>query len=169
MDRQQVGAMQSLLPLAADIGARLKARGETVAVSESSAGGLISAALLAAPGASAWYRGGGVIYTPQAFRGLLGLRREDLGGLRSSTEPYARLLARTIAGKLDAHWGLCETGASGPTGNGYGDAAGHTCVALAGPGKFEVSRTLETGLTDRPENMRRFAEEALILLQSALT
>ncbi|MFN3911139.1 CinA family protein [Hyphomonas sp.] len=160
--------MQTLLPLAAEIGARLKARGETVAISESSAGGLISAAILAAPGASAWYRGGGVIYTPQAFRGLLGLRREDLGDLRSSTEPYARLLARTIAGKLDAHWGLCETGASGPGGNGYGDAAGHTCVALAGPGKFEVSRTLETGLTDRPENMRRFALEALDLLNAAL-
>ena len=142
--------MDSLLPLAADIGARLKARGETVAISESSAGGLISAAILAAPGASAWYRGGGVIYTPQAFRGLLGLGKADLGDMRSSTEPYARLLARTIAG------------------NGYGDAAGHTCVALAGPGKFEVSRTLETGLKDRPENMRLFAREALELLRAAL-
>jgi PncC family amidohydrolase len=169
MDRRQgLIGVQSLLPLATDIGARLKARAETVAISESSAGGLISAAILAVPGASVWYRGGGVIYTPQAFRGLLGLRREDLGDMRSSTEPYARLLARTIAGKLDAHWGLCETGASGPTGNGYGDAAGHTCVALSGPGKFEVSRTLETGLTDRPENMRLFAREALELLRAAL-
>jgi len=160
--------VQSLLPLAADIGARLRARAETVAVSESSAGGLISAALLAVPGASAWYRGGGVIYTPQAFRGLLGLSREDLGGMRSSTEPYACLLARTIAGRLGADWGLAETGAAGPGGNGYGDAAGHTSVALAGPGKFEVSRSLETGLSDRPENMRRFAREALELLREAL-
>ncbi|MCA8900830.1 MAG: CinA family protein [Hyphomonas sp.] len=163
--------MQTLLPLAADIGARLKDRGETVAISESSAGGLISAALLAQPGASTFYRGSGVIYTRQAFRGLLGLTREDLGDMRSSTEPYACLLARTIKGKLDAHWGLCETGASGPTGNGYGDASGHTCVALAGmlDGRpLEVSRTLETGLTDRAENMRRFAQEALQLLRDAL-
>lgn len=160
--------MQTLLPLAAEIGARLTARAETVAISESSAGGLISAALLAVPGASTWYRGGGVIYTRQAFRGLLGLGKEDLGDMRSSSEPYARLLARTIRGKLDAHWGLSETGASGPTGNGYGDAAGHTCVALAGPDKFEVSRTLETGLSDRPENMRLFAREALELLHAAL-
>jgi len=160
--------MQTLLPLAAGIGEILKARRQTVAISESSAGGLISAALLAAPGASRFYRGGGVIYTPQAFRGLLGLTREDLGDLRSSTEPYARLLAATIRGKLDADWGLCETGAAGPTGNMYGDAAGHTCVALAGPDGVILSRTLETGLADREANMRLFAAEALDLLKGAL-
>lgn len=160
--------METLLPLGAEIGRRLKERGETVAVSESSAGGLISAAILAEPGASSWYRGGGVIYTRQAFRGLLGLGREDLGDRRSSTEPYAQLLAGVIRGKLDADWGLCETGASGPTGNGYGDAAGHTCVALAGPGGLLVWRTLETGLSDRAVNMRLFAREALELLHAAL-
>ena len=160
--------MQTLIPLAADIGTLLKERGETVAISESSAGGLISAALLAVPGASAFYRGGGVIYTPQAFRGLLGLTRDDLGDLRSSTEPYARLLARTIRGKLRADWGLCETGASGPGGTMYGDAAGHTCVAVVGPGGLEFSRTLETGLDDREDNMRRFALDALDLLHAAL-
>lgn len=160
--------MQALLPLAAEIGRRLKERGETVAVSESSAGGLISASILAAPGASSWYRGGGVIYTRQAFRGLLGLTREDLGDRRSSTEPYAQLLAGAIRSKLDADWGLCETGASGPTGNAYGDAAGHTCVALAGPSGLLVSRTLETGLAAREENMRLFAREALELLRASL-
>jgi len=164
--------MKTLLPIAAEIGERLKARGETVAISESSSGGLISAALLAQPGASAFYRGGGVIYTPQAFRGLMGLGRADIEGMRSATEPYARVLARTIRGKLDASWGLCETGASGPSGNGYGDAAGHTCVALIGEdetGPLELSRTLETGLSDREENMRRFAYEALQLLHNALS
>lgn len=161
--------MQTLLPLAAEIGDILKARRETVAISESSAGGLISAALLAAPGASRYYRGGGVIYTPQAFRGLLSLTRDDLGDKRSSTEPYARMLAGRIREVLEADWGLCETGASGPTGNMYGDAAGHTCVALAGPGGAIVSRTLETGLSDREANMRLFAADALDLLKGALT
>ena len=160
--------MQTLLPLAAEIGDILKARRETVAISESSAGGLISAALLAAPGASRFYRGGGVIYTPQAFRGLLGLTREELGDKRSSSEPYAQLLAQTIRTKLEADWGLCETGASGPTGNMYGDAAGHTCVALAGPAGILVSRTLETGISDREANMRLFAAEALDLLRASL-
>lgn len=163
--------MQTLLPLAEEIGERLKARGETVAISESSSGGLISAALLAQAGASVWYRGGGVIYTPQAFRGLMGLGRADMEGMRSATEPYARLMARTIRTRLDAHWGLCETGASGPSGNGYGDAAGHVCVAVLGEvegGPVALSRTLETGLNDRQENMRLFAREALGILREAL-
>ena len=159
--------MQSLIPLAAEIGVKLMSRGETAAISESSSGGLISAALLAVPGASAYYRGGGIIYTPPAFRGLMGLTKEDLGEMRSSTEPYARLMASTIRERCRATWGLCETGASGPSGNGYGDAAGHTCVALVGPGT-ELSRTLETGLSDREENMRLFAREALDLLHAAL-
>lgn len=160
--------METLIPLATDISGRLKGRRQTVAVSESSAGGLISAALLSVPGASAYYRGGGVIYTPQAFRNLLDLTREDLGDKRSSSEPYARLLAQTIREKLQADWGLCETGASGPSGNIYGDAAGHTCVAVAGPDGFLVSRTLETGLSDRAHNMRLFGVEALDLLLGAL-
>ena len=160
--------MQTLLPLAEKIAAALTARGETVGVSESSAGGLISAALLAVPGASRYYRGGGVIYAAPAFRGLLGLTREDIEGTRSSTEPYARILAGVIRQRLRADWGLCETGAAGPDGNPYGDAAGHTCVALVGPG-VEVSRTLETGLSDRAENMRLFAREALSLLHETLT
>lgn len=160
--------MRTLIPLAKDIAVRLKRKGQTVAVSESSAGGLISAALLAVPGASAYYRGGGVIYTPKAFKHLLGLTREDLGDMRSSTEPYAHLLAGTIRTKLGADWGLCETGASGPTGNGYGDPAGHTCIGLTGPNNFVYSRTLETRLTDREANMRLFAKEALEVLLGAL-
>ena len=163
--------MDRLIPLAKQVGDKLKARGETVGVSESSSGGLISAALLAVPGASAYYRGGGVIYAANAFRGLMGLRREDIEGMRSSTEPYARFMAETIRTKLRTTWGLCETGASGPTGNGYGDAAGHTCVAIACVRDGElvtVSRTLETGLSDREENMYLFAEEALGLLSEAL-
>ncbi len=53
--------MDRLTEMAGGLGALLTARGATVAVAESSAGGLISAALLAVPGASAYYAGGGVI------------------------------------------------------------------------------------------------------------
>lgn len=160
--------MQSLIPLATDIGTKLKDRGETVAISESSSGGLISASLLAVAGASRFYRGGGIIYTPQAFRGLMGLTKDDIGDMRSSTEPYSLLMARTIRERCRSHWGLCETGASGPNGNGYGDSAGHTCVGVIGP-DTEQSRTLETGLSDREENMRLFAKEALQLLCDQLS
>ncbi len=155
-----------LSALAAEVGAALKARGETVGVAESSAGGLISAALLAVPGASAYFLGGGVIYTGKARMALLGLRREDVAGVRSSSEPYALILARTARENLGATWGLSETGAAGPTGNGYGDAAGHTCVAVSGP--VEMAVTLETGASDRAANMEAFAVRALELLRSAL-
>ena len=144
----------------------LKQRRETVAVAESSAGGLISAALLAVPGASAYFVGGSVVYTGKARMALLGLKREDVAGVRSSSEPYALILARTVRENLGATWGLSETGAAGPTGNGYGDAAGHTCLAVSGPS--EMAFTLETGSSDRSANMERFAEAALNLLKSAL-
>lgn len=159
--------MQELLPLAETVGARLKARGETIAVAESSTGGLISAALLSVGGASAYFRGGGVIYTRQARWGLLEIPEPLPAPIqRASTEPYATLLAETVRKRLDAAWGLGETGATGPTGNRYGDAAGHTCIALAGP----VARviTLETGSADRIGNMRIFARRALELLAAAL-
>src|SRR3546814_906520 len=144
----------------------LKARGETLAVSESSAGGLVSAALLAVPGASAYFMGGGVIYTHPARRALLGVRLRDHPGVRSSSEPFAAIAAEAMRTRLETTWGLAETGAAGPTGNRYGDAAGHTCVAVAGP----VARrfTLETGSADREANMWAFAEAALAELEAAL-
>lgn len=152
----------ALIQLADTLGARLKTRGETVAVAESSSGGLVSAALLSVAGASAYYLGGGVIYTGKARMSLLGITREDVAGLRSSSEPYALLLARTVRERFGASWGLSETGAAGPTGNGYGDPAGHTCIAVSGP--VELAVTLRTGSDDRRANMDAFAIRTLEVL-----
>jgi PncC family amidohydrolase len=156
----------ALTAAAQAVAGRLKARGETVGVAESSAGGLISAALLAVPGASAYFLGGTVVYTGKARMRFLGLTREAVAGLRSSSEPYALVLARTVRENLGATWGLAETGAAGPTGNGYGDAAGHSCLAIAGPS--EMAFTLETASPDRAANMDAFARAALDLLGQAL-
>ncbi len=158
--------MQDLLPLAERIGARLKARGETVAVFESSTGGLVSAALLSVPGASAYFLGGGVIYTRQARAAIAGIGDAEMKGLRASTERYAALLAKNAREKLGATWGIGESGATGPTGNRYGDKAGHTCFAVSGP--TEKAVTLETASEDRVANMRRFAREVLETLAAAL-
>ena len=155
-----------LTAMAASLGALLKERKETVAVAESSAGGLISAALLAVPGASAYFLGGGVIYTQAARRALLRVPDESVAGIRSSTEAYALLKARTIRQLLGATWGLAETGATGPTGNRCGDAAGHACIAVTGP--LERAITLETGDADREKNMWAFARAALSLLEESL-
>ncbi len=143
--------MDALLPVAERVGALLKARGETVAVAESSSGGLLSAVLLAVPGASAYFLGGAVVYTAKARMKLLEIPREAVSGMRSASEPYALLLARTARERFQSTWALSETG-----------AAGHSCLALAGP--IERAITLETGQADRVENMRAFARASLGLL-----
>jgi nicotinamide-nucleotide amidase len=158
--------MNELEALARSLATTLKDRKETIAVAESSAGGLISAALLSVPGASAYFLGGGVIYTQAARRALLRVPDDAVKGIRSSSEPYALLKARTIRELLGASWGLAETGATGPTGNRYGDSAGHACIAVAGP--VERVITLETGHGDREKNMWAFAKRALELLEAAL-
>ena len=128
--------MEQLIARAERIGALLKERRETIAIAESSTGGLVSAALLAVPGASAYFLGGAVVYTLSARKGLLEIG-ELPQGMRASTEPYALLSARTVRARLGASWGLGETGATGPTGNRYGDAAGHTCFAVVGRDRSE--------------------------------
>lgn len=152
--------------LAAAIGSQLKERRQTIAVAESSAGGLINAALVAVPGASAYYLGGGVIYTAASRQGILGISAADMKGMRSASEPFAQLMARRVRANLGADWGLAETGASGPSGNRYGDAAGHACVAVSGP--VEAVITVETGSAERAANMREFTRRALLLLQDCL-
>jgi nicotinamide-nucleotide amidase len=158
--------MQTLIPLASEIAEVLKVRKETIAIAESSTGGLISAALLSVPGASAYYLGGAVVYTRQARSALTTISDVDMRRMRSASEPYAALLAKQARENLGATWGLSETGASGPTGNRYGDAAGHSCMAVSGPVSAVI--TLETGSADREANMRAFAARALTLLKDTL-
>lgn len=165
---QEESQMTRLSDLAATVGALLKERGETVAVAESSTAGLVSAALLSVPGASAYFVGGAVVYTAPARVQFLGIDLDDHPGMRSASEPYALLLARTNKANLGTTWGLSETGAAGPTGNRYGDDAGHTCMAVSGPGPRELAETLETGLTDRETNMQLFAEHTLALFERVL-
>jgi PncC family amidohydrolase len=158
--------MQDLIPRAEKIAGLLKVRRETVVVAESSTGGLLSAALLAVPGASAYFLGGAVVYTQAARRALLDLPDIAALGMRASTEPYARLLAQTARQRFAASWAVAESGATGPTGNRYGDAAGHSCIAVAGA--VERAVTIETGSPDRVANMRAFSAAALDLLLELL-
>ena len=159
--------MQDLLPRAEWISRLLKDRGDTIVVAESSTGGLVSAALLAMPGASAYFLGGAIVYTQTARKVLIDLTDISALGLRAATEPYARLLAQTARERFASTWALAESGATGPTGNRYGDAAGHCCLAVTGP--VERALTLETGDSDRVANMRVFSAAALDLLAQVLS
>jgi nicotinamide-nucleotide amidase len=158
--------MDALLPIARRIAERLIARRETVAVAEGSSGGLIAAALLAVPGASAYFLGGAVVYTTAARAGLLAISSAQMAGMRAATEPYAAMLAGSMRERLGATWGLAEAGAAGPSGNRYGDPAGHSCFGVAGPSNR--THTLRTGSADREFNMRTFAAHGLALLSEVI-
>lgn len=159
--------MPDFKTMAAQVGALLKAKGQTVAVAESSAGGVISAALLAVPGASAYFKGGGVVYTSDAKQVLMAVSDAAMADARAATEAHALHLARAARARLSADWGIGETGAAGPMGNRYGDPPGHTCVGVVGP-KIERAATVQTGLTDRGANMEAFARAALEALAGCL-
>ncbi len=159
--------MQDLIPRAQKIAAMLVARRETITIAESSTGGLISAALLGIPGASAYFLGGSVVYTLKARRELLGLPDDAFKGIRTVTEQAALIMARAARERLSTNWSIGEIGVAGPTGSRYGDPAGHCCIAVVGNG-VERSLTLETGSDDRLANMSAFAAAALDLLGKAL-
>jgi len=154
--------MKALLPLAEKIAASLTARKQTIAIAESSTGGLVAATLLAVPGASAYFLGGAVVYTKSSRAALLGIGDAEMKGLRPATEDYSLLIARLVRERHSATWGFGETGAAGPSGNRYGDPAGHTCMAVSGP--TERAITLRTGNADRLANMDAFAKRSLELL-----
>jgi PncC family amidohydrolase len=158
--------MDTLLPLAEKAAALLRAKKHHIAVTESSTGGLISSALLALPGASDYFLGGAIVYTVKSRLVFLGLGEADLTGMRPSTEAYALLAARRVRERFGADWAIGETGATGPTGNRYGDAPGHSCIAIVGAAERAV--TIETRQSDRIANMRAFAAAALRLLTETL-
>jgi nicotinamide-nucleotide amidase len=158
--------MQDLIPQAEKIANVLKARRETVGVAESSTGGLVSSALLAVPGASAYYLGGAVVYTLQSRRALLDLPDSAFSGLRGLSEELALVLARGARQRFGTTWAVSEVGAAGPTGSRYCDPPGTTCIAVAGP--VERGVMIHTGNPDRVANMRAFASKALELLSECL-
>ena len=158
--------MHDLVSKAEQVAAILKARRATLAVAESSTGGLVSAALLAVPGASSYFLGGAVVYTRLARTSLLDIPDSAMAGMRAATQAYALLLARTARQRFSATWALAESGATGPTGNRYGDPPGHTCIAVVGASERAV--TLETGSADRLSNMYAFSAAALDLLATAV-
>jgi nicotinamide-nucleotide amidase len=157
--------MQSLTTRTAAIAERLIARGDTICVAESSAGGLIASQLLAVPGASAYFMGGAVIYTHEARRAILGVPDEAMKGIQPSTDQYVKTLAQAMHAKMGTTWCIGESGATGPTGS-YKNAPGHAALCILGP--VEKTLILETADDDRQRNMWVFSDKALELLEQAL-
>jgi nicotinamide-nucleotide amidase len=151
--------VRQLVQQAEAVATLLMQANQTVVVSESSAGGLIMASLLAVPGASAYCLGGVVLYRTSSWHALRDFDEADLQGFRPATRENALIRARFVRERFGATWGVGETGAAGPSGNRYGDPAGHTCIGVAGP--YESTMALRTNSGERIENMHAFTLAAL--------
>lgn len=152
--------------LAQTIAARLESCGQTVALCETAAGGLMSAALLAVPGASAFYVGAAIAYSRGSRQALLDLRADDVRGLEPMSEPMVLAFARHTRARLGSDWGIAELGIAGPASSPYGGPAGVAVLAVSGP--IAITRRIETGSSDRATNMRAFASAGLALLIEAI-
>lgn len=158
--------MERLNDAANRVGQLLMSRQQSVSIGEGACGGLLSAALVGIPNASRFFVAGAVLYTRPAFKEILGDDRHSLRGLRGGTEQFSLTIAGLVRNKFGSTWAIGESGASGPSGNRYGDPPGHVALAVSGP--VDKTCILETGLDDRRENMRLFASAALDLLEQAL-
>lgn len=162
-----MSANRELAELALPAATLLKAANQNIAVAESSTGGLISAALLAVPGASDYYLGGSVVYTLESRRHILGIRRADVEGLDPLTEAMVARFADKAREQIGATWGIAELGVAGPTPAAYGIDAGLSVIAVTGP--KTLTTTVNTGHNDREENMWAFTAAAMALLEAVLS
>ncbi|NKB98653.1 MAG: nicotinamide-nucleotide amidohydrolase family protein [Pseudomonadales bacterium] len=159
--------MPELTPLAQSVAEKLKRREETISITESSTGGLISAALLAIPGASAYFMGGSVVYTLPSRKKILGITRADVEGMEPLTSEMVSAFAQKARAQLETAWAIAELGVAGPTGARYGHPPGLSVLAIDGP--VQLTKLVETGSADREENMWAFTQAALELLDEALS
>jgi nicotinamide-nucleotide amidase len=153
--------------LAREVARLLVEREESLAVAETTAGGLVAGHLAGVPGASAWLLGGAVVYSAAAKERWLGLDVALFGADGAVSVTAATLMARAARDALNSTWGVAETGIAGPqTGRRSRKPAGLCYVAVAGP--VALTQEIRTGLNDRLANQDEFARAALGLLRQAL-
>ncbi len=145
--------------LVKDIAAILTAAHETLSVAESSAGGLISACLLSIPGASSFFVGSSVLYSYRIREEIVGMGKEEHRIYGGSTPELILEVALRFRERIGTDWVIGEGGAAGPSKSPYGHNAGYTALAIAGP--ISRAKSIETGRSDRIENMAEFSTALL--------
>ncbi|HUH66916.1 MAG TPA: CinA family protein [Syntrophales bacterium] len=145
--------------LVRDIAAILTSAHETLSVAESSAGGLVSSCLLSIPGASSFFVGGSVLYSYQIRNEIVGMGKEEHGVYGGSTPELILEIATRFRERIGTDWVIAEGGAAGPSKSPYGHNAGYTALAIAGP--INRAKSIETGKSDRIENMSEFTNALL--------
>ena len=147
---------------------RLAGLGRTVAVAESLTGGLVVAALVSVPGASAVVRGGVVAYMSDLKASLLGVDPDLLAREGAVHPEVAAAMARGVRERLGADYGVATTGVAGPDPQD-GHPVGEVHVAVVGPDGESGTTTILGTHSFAPnlgrEGIRRGAAlEALALL-----
>ena len=104
---------------------------QTLAVAESCTGGEIAARLTKIPGASAYFKGGAVVYHTQSKSEVLGVSEEIIRKHTVVSQEVAEAMAVQVRNKFGASVGLATTGNAGPT-KGDSDAeVGTVWIAIA--------------------------------------
>ncbi|KAL4745495.1 hypothetical protein BDW72DRAFT_186595 [Aspergillus terricola var. indicus] len=159
----------SLQPLAQEVVELLKARRETLSVAETAAGGLISACLLSVPGASAVYKGGLTVYTLESRLAFAGWTQVDREKYRGPTTEIVGQMADHTRRTLESTYAVSESGTAGPTGGTTRNRTpGYVAVAVS-TANGNQTREVETGSSDRAQNMVAFARESLQLLKEVIS
>jgi PncC family amidohydrolase len=153
--------------LAAGIGEALVARGEKVAVSETTAGGLISARMLSVPGASRWFESGIVPYSSPTKFEALGMDREVAREHGAVSPQWVTATAEAMRRMTGAAWAVAESGIAGPQGSRRSPKpVGSVVIAVVGPGGARAEEHVFPG--SRVQVMGQIAERALAMLSEDL-
>ena len=159
--------MEELPDILLKISRILTKRKETVSVTETSTGGLISAGLLSVPGASSYFVGGVIPYARSVRGDLLNITKDKVVGLSPMSEEMAMSFAQNTKQKMQTDWAIAELGIAGPRGSVYGFEPGSCVVGISGP--RSSSTFIRTGKDRRHENMALFRNSALALFADALS
>jgi PncC family amidohydrolase len=149
------------------VGELLLARGWRIAVAESTAGGLLSAALLTVPGASRYFERGVVAYSKAAKLETLGMPAELYTEHGSSHQAAVRAMAQGVRRISSAHVGVAESGVAGPNPGRTGLPIGTVWAAVVTPERA-VERELHLS-GDRSHIMAGIVDGVLALLEEVLT
>ena len=150
--------------LAELVGKRLSERQKSIAVAESSTGGMLGAALTEIPGSSAYFLGGIIAYANAVKVGVLGVPQAVLDTEGAVSAMTAAAMAEGVRKLLKADIGLSITAVAGPGESEY-KQAGLTYIGIADPAPRSV-RYRWSG--DRWFNRRQSVLAALQLLAPEL-
>jgi nicotinamide-nucleotide amidase len=148
--------------LAARILAELDRRGETLASAESLTGGMVGELLTEIPGASTSYLGGVISYATRLKATLAGVDAAILSELGPVAERTAAEMARGVAQRCNADWGIATTGVAGPEAQDS-HPVGQVFVAASYPAG-DVLRVKELSLKGERAAIRQQAAIAVLAL-----